>query len=88
MVRAIREIVIVGPDGKIEVRAPELREGSRAEVIVLIEPERDRTPVSPLGAFETLQRSVGLTAEAAEEWVRQVAEERKGSSGIGALARD
>lgn len=80
MVRAIREIVTVGPDGKIELQAPELRQGSRAEVIVLVEPDQERTPVSPLEAFETLQRSLGLTTEQAEEWIRQAAEEREASS--------
>jgi hypothetical protein len=80
MVRAIREIVTVGPDGKIDLRAPELRQGSRAEVIVLIEADQERTPLSPSEAFEALQQGLGLTAEAAEEWVRQAAEERKASS--------
>jgi hypothetical protein len=80
MVRAIREIVTVGPDGKIELHAPELRQGSRAEVIVLTEPDQEQTPVSPLEAFEALQRSLGLTPEAAEEWIRQAADERKASS--------
>jgi hypothetical protein len=81
MVRAIREIVTVGPDGKIELRAPELRQGARAEVIVLVESDQgQQTPVSPLEAFEALQRSLDLTPEAAEEWIRQAADERKASS--------
>jgi hypothetical protein len=49
-------------------------------VIVLIEPDQEGAPVTPLEAFEALQRSLGLTAEAAEEWVRQAADERKASS--------
>ena len=80
MVRAIREIVTVGPDGKIELKASDLPQGARAEVIVLVESDQVQRPVSPLEAFEALQRSLGLTAEAAEEWVRQAAEERKASS--------
>ena len=80
MVRAIREIVTVGPGGKIELKASDLPQGARAEVIVLVEPDQERSPISPLEAFEALQRSLGLTAEAAEEWVRQAAEERKASS--------
>ena len=78
--RAIREIVTVGPGGKIELKASDLPQGARAEVIVLVEPDQERSPISPLEAFEALQRSLGLTAEAAEEWVRQAAEERKASS--------
>jgi len=80
MVRAIREIVTVGPGGKIELKASDFPQGARAEVIVLVEPDQERSPISPLEAFEALQRSLGLTAEAAEEWVRQAAEERKASS--------
>jgi hypothetical protein len=52
----------------------------RAEVIVLIEADQERTPVSPLEAFAALQQSLGLTPEAAEEWARQAADERKASS--------
>lgn len=78
--RAIREIVTVGPGGKIELRAPELRQGSRAEVIVLVDPDAASPQPGALEAFDALQRSLALTPEAAEEWVRQAAEERKASS--------
>jgi hypothetical protein len=80
MVRAIREIVTVGPDGRIELQASELPQGSRAEVIVLIESDPAKPAPDALEAFDALQRSLAMTPEAAEEWVRRAAEERKVSS--------
>jgi hypothetical protein len=49
MVQTIRERVIIGPGGLIEIRRPELPEGAAAEVIVMIEaPEAPPPPLSSL----------------------------------------
>jgi len=41
MTLAIRQTVIVQPDGRIEIRSPQLKPGVQAEVIVLVEPTAD-----------------------------------------------
>lgn len=43
MVQAIREHLTVETDGSIEIRHPELQPGSRAEVIILLEPGSARS---------------------------------------------
>lgn len=49
MVQAIKEKVIVGSGGHIEIRHPDLPEGAAAEVIVMIEsPESQPPPLSSL----------------------------------------
>ena len=45
MITAFRHKVTVRPDGRIEIDAPELKPGAKAEVIVLVEtrkPKQDR----------------------------------------------
>ncbi|TWT41825.1 hypothetical protein RAS1_29480 [Phycisphaerae bacterium RAS1] len=44
MVRAIKEIVTVAAGGRIEIRRPELREGTTAEVTIMVaeSPRADR----------------------------------------------
>ena len=59
----------------MELRSPQLKEGSRAEVIVLLE---DSTPVAAkLAALDQLQKSLNLDEARAREWTRQVREERE-----------
>jgi hypothetical protein len=49
MVQAIKENVIIGAGGLIEIRRPDLPEGATAEVIVMIEtPESEPLPLSSL----------------------------------------
>jgi hypothetical protein len=52
MVAAIRQTVTVGPDGVIELRAPQLQPGVRAEVIILVE-----SPAQAVGS-QTAPRSL------------------------------
>ena len=81
MVRAIREFVTVGPDGTIRVSAPELRQGVRAEVIVLLgASEAAGVSLTPLQAFDALQRDTKLNVHDAQAWVDQNDRERKASS--------
>ncbi len=81
MVQAIREIVTVGSDNSIFVRAPELIPGATAEVIVLVDSENANSIGNArLAALKALQESVGLTAEQAEAWVKDADLERKASS--------
>ena len=72
---AIRQTVTVQPGGVVHFASLELREGTEAEVIVLVaatpEPERR------LAAFHALQQSLALTLDAAEKWTREAAAERK-----------
>jgi len=72
---AIRQTVTVQPGGVVHFASPELREGTEAEVIVLVaaSPEPERR----LAAFQALQQSLALTPDAAEKWIHQAAVERK-----------
>jgi hypothetical protein len=75
MATAIRQTVTIGSGGRVEVRSPQLKEGSRAEVIVLLE---DSTPIATkLAALDQLQKSLNLDEARAREWVRQVRDERE-----------
>jgi len=75
MVAAIRQTVTVGPGGRVEVQAPELTEGSRAEVIVLV--ENVTSPAAQLAAFERLQAGLNLDAARARQWSEQARTERE-----------
>jgi hypothetical protein len=75
MTTAVRQAVTVQQGGIVHFASPELREGTEAEVIVLV-------PVSPepsrrLAAFQSLQQSLALTPAVAEKWTREAAAERK-----------
>ncbi len=49
MVQAIKENVIIGAGGLIEIRCPDLPEGAAAEVIVVVEsPESGPPPLTSL----------------------------------------
>jgi hypothetical protein len=72
---AIRQTVIVQPGGVVHFTAPELQEGTEAEVIVLV--TSSPKPEHRLAAFQALQQSLALTAESAEKWIRDAAAERK-----------
>ena len=72
---AIRQTVTVQPGGVVDFASPELREGTEAEVIVLVAAAPE--PQHRLAAFQALQQSLALTPAAAEKWTREVAAERK-----------
>jgi hypothetical protein len=80
MVAAIKQQVTVGEDGTIVVRGTDLKPGTRAEVIVLVESQpaapADK-PMSQLEAFRALQASMNLSPEAAEKWAAENRELRK-----------
>ncbi|MGB7159289.1 MAG: hypothetical protein WBD40_14570 [Tepidisphaeraceae bacterium] len=75
MVAAIRQTVTIGAGGRVEVQSPQLKEGSRAEVIVLL--EDPSSPASKLAALDRLQKSLNLDETRAREWIRQAREERQ-----------
>jgi antitoxin YefM len=76
MVTAIKQFGIVGKDGKIELHAPELAEGTAIEVILLVESQdeteyllstkanRDRL----LAAIANVESGKNLISFSAEEW--------------------
>jgi hypothetical protein len=72
---AIRRTVTVQSGGVVHFAAPELHEGTQAEVIVLV-------PITPqpngqLAAFRELQKNIALTPDAAEKWIRETNAEHK-----------
>jgi hypothetical protein len=77
MVAAVRQIVKVQSDGRIEIIAPELRAGTITEVIVLLPPEPSMaTPAERVAALARLRDSIGLTATDADNWVGEIRAER------------
>ena len=77
MVAAVRQIVKVQSDGRIEIIAPELRAGTVTEVIVLLPQEPTMaTPAERVAALARLSDSIGLTAKAADNWTGEVRAER------------
>lgn len=75
MVAAIRRTVTVGPGGRVEVQSPQLKEGTRAEVIVLLEDVA--STANRLDALDRLQKSLKLDEQRARAWSNQVREERQ-----------
>ena len=79
MVAAVRQIVKVQAEGRLEIISPELRLGAITEVIVLMPEEREpvaKSAADRVAALANLQRSFGLTTDAADDWIRQVRLER------------
>src|SRR4051812_24207002 len=87
MVAAIRQVLTVQEDGRIEVRSPELRPGAVAEVIVLLDPSPSDVPTghSPQTAamWDRLQQSLKLDAKAASAWIDMVRAERAAFPRVG-----
>ncbi len=73
MVAAIKQIVVVGAGGQIELRATQLPPGSQAEVTVV---PLGSSPNAPVKALDALQASLALNRDAAAEWAAQVRNER------------
>jgi hypothetical protein len=77
MVAAVRQIIKVEANGRIEILAPELRAGTMAEVIVLLPSVTQVSePRDRVAALSNLRKSIGLSAAAADEWVRNIRDER------------
>jgi len=77
MVAAIRQSLTITSSGTLQVHAPELKPGDRAEVIVLIEPSAAESALTPMQALDALQKSLNLTPEAAEAWSKTARQERQ-----------
>ncbi|BBC23496.1 hypothetical protein [Pseudanabaena sp. ABRG5-3] len=76
MVTAIKQMGTVGKDGKIEIYTPELIEGTKVEVILLID-HQDETEYllsnavnskRLLDAIANVEKGEGLVTISAEEW--------------------
>jgi hypothetical protein len=78
MVAPIRQTVTVREDGSIEIRSPELRPGSRAEVVVYQEADPQTSIAEKLAAWERIQKSLNLTEEQARAWIEESREIRQG----------
>lgn len=72
---ALRQIVTIGPGGRVEVQSPQLKEGDRAEVTVVV--EEVESIARKLAAFDRLQKSLNLDESKVREWLRVVREERE-----------
>jgi len=68
MVAAIRQLVTVKSGGVIEIRSPELEPGSRAEVIVLVEPTI--SPQRTLSSFRGAAKGVYASVQEADAFIR------------------
>jgi hypothetical protein len=75
MTAAIRQTVTVQPGGVVHFVSSELREGTEAEVIVLVSTTAD--PERQLATFRALQESLALTAAASAKWSEEATAERK-----------
>lgn len=67
---AVRQTVKIQPGGLVEVRAPELREGATADVIVLVDTETQPVPRS-LSSFIGAARGGFDTPQEADTFVRR-----------------
>ena len=76
MVTAIKQMGIVGKDGKIELCTPELLEGTQVEVILLINGQDETEYLLStsanrrrlLDAVSNIEKGEGLVTISAEEW--------------------
>jgi antitoxin YefM len=78
MLNGLKQTAIVGPDGKIEISAAELPEGTQVEIIVLIiPPELDATDYllsteanrqQLLEAIDHVEKRYNLVTLTPEEW--------------------
>ncbi len=70
MVNAIKQVVTVRPGGVIEIRSPELPEGARAEVIVILE-DGQRSRGKPLRSIIGTGKGCFATPEEADAFLRK-----------------
>jgi hypothetical protein len=76
MVRALREQTVVGPAGRVVIDRSDLPEGSRAEVIVLV----DDSPINgasgrSLASYVGALKGQFATVEAADAYLRELRDE-------------
>lgn len=80
MLRAFRQSITIGPGGLVQVRSEELPEGTRAQVIVLVEdiesPHGANDAAARLVLLDQIQRHLALTPGSVAAWLAQVREER------------
>lgn len=84
MTTAVRQTVTVQADGRLEVIAPELREGTVTDVIVLLPTDAPAgavvpplTPEERVAEWDRLRAEVNITAEQAEQWIKEIQAERE-----------
>jgi hypothetical protein len=70
MTQAIRQQVVVGRGGKIEFRAPQLKEGTRAEVVVFEDVAED-VPLVPLVSLVGSCKGMFSSSDEADEFLRR-----------------
>ena len=70
MVNAIKQVVTVQPGGVIEIRSPDLPEGARAEVIVILDDDQD-APDRPLRSIIGTGKGCFATPEEADAFLRK-----------------
>lgn len=76
MVTAIKQMGTVGKDGKIELYTPELMEGTKVEVILLVEAQDETEYLLSnaanakrlLESIANIEKGEGLVTISAEEW--------------------
>ena len=78
MSAVIHREAVVGPDGKIEISAPELQPGQRVSITIEPEPEADVTTYPPEGKLPMIDlmdegpgQRLFKTAEEVDEYIRQ-----------------
>ena len=72
---AIRTTVTVQRGGVIEITSPELKEGDRAEVIVLV--PASASVADKIAALEELRERLNLDEEKVRKWIEVVRTERE-----------
>ena len=68
MVRAVKQIVTIGPGGLIEFRRPDLPAGASAEVIVMI--DSADSPPPPLSSLFGRASGVFASGDEADAFIR------------------
>ena len=72
MVQVLKQSVVVGPGGHVELQSDQLPEGRRVEVVVWLPEDGQDTPLSDMiGAA----RGVFPTPEAVDEFIRELRDE-------------
>ena len=79
MVAAIKQVVTVGPGGTVQVTAPELKAGTRAEVIVLLQSADQNPPHTkpdqPLASFIGAGKGCFSSIEETDTFIRSERDE-------------
>ncbi|MEW6251429.1 MAG: hypothetical protein AB1716_12335 [Planctomycetota bacterium] len=70
MVRAIKEIVVIGPGGLIQIRRPDLPVGTEVEVIVMVDEELEAGAPPPLTSLFGAAKGIFASGEEADAFLR------------------